>query len=191
MSKRQLWANDNEGAMEFVIPERFVDIRKFRQVPDHQEVFADADTDQSIIVDLNQYQNVADEKAAKYFLDDLAETNEAKNCNVLASGVFTQKEIPNMGSDWYASFVIGEQKISKFNESSAAANTVQLFLVNIRLKKYKTDILITFNVPVQFSETSSSNGKNVLDSETNKGVIQNLLESFKINSYDIFGPPNQ
>ena len=50
MPLRQLYG----GAMSIDIPERFEDISQFRQVPDHQEAFADSNTDSSIIIELNQ-----------------------------------------------------------------------------------------------------------------------------------------
>ena len=37
-----------------------------REVPDNQEVFAHSSHDQSIIIELVEYQNVADDKAAMY-----------------------------------------------------------------------------------------------------------------------------
>lgn len=39
-------------AIRIHIPERFVDISDFRPIPDHQEVFADANVDQSFIIDI-------------------------------------------------------------------------------------------------------------------------------------------
>lgn len=40
------------GAMTAALPLRFVDVSDFRQVPDSQEVFADASSDQSIITEV-------------------------------------------------------------------------------------------------------------------------------------------
>lgn len=54
------------GAMSLEIPSRLVDISAFRQVPDHQEVFADADTDQSVIVEINEYASMDHEEAFTY-----------------------------------------------------------------------------------------------------------------------------
>lgn len=42
------------GAIECNIPAGFDDVSKFRVVPDHQEVYANAETDQSIIVEINE-----------------------------------------------------------------------------------------------------------------------------------------
>lgn len=40
------------GAMTMKIPSRLTDVSDFRPVPDNQEVFADGDTDQSIIIEI-------------------------------------------------------------------------------------------------------------------------------------------
>jgi len=175
--------------MECLLPSRFVELRKFRAVPDHQEVFADASTDQSIIIEINEYQSsVTDEKAAKYFLDDLAEVNEAKTNVLLQTAPLSPKEMPHIprSNETAMSYAIGEQKVAKHRESVAASNTVHIYLANIRLRKFTADILIMFNVPVAFSDQSSSAGLSLVNSETNKQVIGTLLGSFKINSTDIF-----
>ena len=38
--------------MEITIDERYVDISDFRPVPDHQEVFQDAEADQSVTIEV-------------------------------------------------------------------------------------------------------------------------------------------
>jgi hypothetical protein len=36
------------------LPSRFKDLSDFRQVPDHQEVFSDPESDQTVIVEINE-----------------------------------------------------------------------------------------------------------------------------------------
>ena len=43
-------------------------------------------------------------------------------------------------------YILGEQKIAKFNE--ADRNTVQIHIGLFRLPQYETDILISFNDPI-------------------------------------------
>lgn len=66
------------GALAMQIPSRFTDVSDFRQLPNTQEVFADALTDQSIIVEILQ---LADESvanaAAEFHFHSLAHDNEA------------------------------------------------------------------------------------------------------------------
>ena len=40
------------GAITCRIPERYVDVSDFRPIPDHQEVYADGGTDQSVIFEI-------------------------------------------------------------------------------------------------------------------------------------------
>ena len=54
-----------DGAFECVVPKRFEDVSAFRDIPNNQEVFADAETDQSIIIEILEHQAVADDQAAK------------------------------------------------------------------------------------------------------------------------------
>jgi hypothetical protein len=44
----QLWG----GAVLAQLPARFADVSDVREVPDHQEVWADAHTDQSVILEI-------------------------------------------------------------------------------------------------------------------------------------------
>ena len=54
----------------------------FRQIPDHQEVWADADTDQSLIIELNSLdETVADEHAAASDTHAPSRTGEHSNCS--------------------------------------------------------------------------------------------------------------
>lgn len=48
MTRRGLFG----GAIEVQLPERLVDVSNFRPVPDNQEVFADGNTDESVIVEV-------------------------------------------------------------------------------------------------------------------------------------------
>jgi hypothetical protein len=49
------------GAMRIMLCSRFQDLSDFRLIPDHQEVFSDANTDQSVIVEINEMlQDVVD-----------------------------------------------------------------------------------------------------------------------------------
>ena len=60
------------GAIEMHLSERFIDISDFRQVPDHQECFADGARDESVLVELLDFkEEVSDGESARFFFDDL------------------------------------------------------------------------------------------------------------------------
>ena len=63
MIKRMLFG----GAIESVVLQRFEDCSLLRQVPDHQEVFADACSDQSIIVEiLQREEDIPDDQICQF-----------------------------------------------------------------------------------------------------------------------------
>ncbi|KAK3706422.1 hypothetical protein QZH41_018636 [Actinostola sp. cb2023] len=66
------------GAMRALIPSEAKDVSEVRQVPDNQEVFCHPTIDQSIMVDILEYQTqVQNENAAKYHFEDIASCNES------------------------------------------------------------------------------------------------------------------
>ncbi len=67
------------GALGVALPASFVDVSQLRQVPDHQEVWADAASAASAVVEIVEAQgDVADAAAARFFWGDLAEANGAQ-----------------------------------------------------------------------------------------------------------------
>jgi len=100
----------------------------FRQVPNNQEVFADANTDQSVIIEIVEFQEWPNEESAKLFFQDLCESNEAKSAQIFQSGVLTSHDVPNLPPQVAKFYLIGEQTVSKYKESAEAANRVQIYL---------------------------------------------------------------
>ncbi|XP_066517930.1 ran guanine nucleotide release factor [Hoplias malabaricus] len=145
------------GALSAVVPLNAVDVSELREIPDNQEVFAHAQTDQSVIIELMEHQSqVEDAQAARYHFEDLAGSNKAS-----AEGLWEVREVESISlselklqecsSAWLLN---GAQLVSKFNEE--AKNTVNIHLCVFRLPQYTTDILVTFNNPVNISPLSSS-----------------------------------
>ena len=65
------------GAISSLIPKSFEDVSLIRQVPDHQEVFVDKNTEMSLIVELMQAsESIPDDQAAAHYFDDLSLCNE-------------------------------------------------------------------------------------------------------------------
>ena len=57
------------GAIELALPARFVDVSPFRQIPDHQEVFFDGPSDQSVIVEILSFVPQENARAAAYHFE--------------------------------------------------------------------------------------------------------------------------
>lgn len=73
ISERQLFG----GAITCLVPTNFEDVSVIRQVPDHQEVLVDKESEMSLIIELLQYdESVSNDCAARHYFDDLAHFNE-------------------------------------------------------------------------------------------------------------------
>ncbi|URE31933.1 RAN guanine nucleotide release [Musa troglodytarum] len=67
------------GAISSCFPLRFQDVSNIREVPDHQEVFADPDQDGSLIFELLDLKHeVGDGGSAVWFLQDIAREQDAE-----------------------------------------------------------------------------------------------------------------
>lgn len=91
------------GAILVELPTEFVDVSNVRDVPDHQEVFANQDTDQSVIIEILERENSIKkpEDCVAYFFNDLAEHNDCKpedakilTCQNLTNEVNTECDSP-------------------------------------------------------------------------------------------------
>lgn len=177
------------GALSAVMPPNATDISELREIPDNQEVFAHSHTDQSLIVELVEYQSqVADQDAARYHFEDIAGSNKA-----LEPGDFTVTDVVPLSksevslsvcsSAW---MLTGTQCVSKFNEE--ARNVVTLHLGVFRLPQFTTDVLITFNDPLSISLDSSS----ATSAETHKDPwtvldFRRLLDTLTLHNPGLFG----
>lgn len=177
------------GALSAVLPQTATDISKVREIPDNQEVFAHAHTDQSLIVELVEYQGqVADQDAARYHFEDIASSNKALEPGAFeVTGVVplskSEVSLSHCSSAW---MLTGTQCVSKFNED--ARNVVTLHLGLFRLPQFATDVLITFNDPHSISPDSSS----ATSAETHREPwtvldFQRLMQTLTLHNPGLFG----
>lgn len=177
------------GALSAALPCRAKDISELREIPDNQEVFAHPHTDQSMIVELVEYQGqVEDKDAAKYHFEDIASSNKA-----LEPGAFEVTDVVPLSksevslSDCSTAWMLtGVQCVAKFNEE--ARNTVTLHLGLFRLPQFSTEILVTFNDPQRISPDSSS----AASAETHREPwtvvdFQRLLQTLTLHNPGLFG----
>lgn len=177
------------GALSAVLPHSITDVSELREIPDNQEVFAHSHTDQSLIIELVEYQGqVADQDAARYHFEDIAGSNKA-----LEPGAFEVTSVvplskPDLSlSDCSSAWMLtGTQCVSKFNEE--ARNTVTLHLGLLRLPQFSTDVLITFNDPQSISPDSSSAAPSGTHSEPwTVQDFERLLKTLILHNSDLFG----
>ncbi|KAM4748101.1 ran guanine nucleotide release factor isoform 1-T2 [Rhinophrynus dorsalis] len=177
------------GAFSVILPPSFQDVSELREIPDNQEVFAHSVTDQSIIVELLEYQEgMTDPDAARYHFDDVASSNDAEGQSEALSVEplpLAQLTLTNCASAW---LLTGHQQVSKFNEQ--ARNTVNIYMALFRLPQHATDLLVTFNDPCAIDPSSSSAVGGVSETSSNHWTLADfhrLLCSLQLHNPDIFG----
>jgi hypothetical protein len=151
------------------LPSRFLDLSDHRQIPDHQEVYSDPVSDQSIIIEINQY---VEDSNPRIFWDDLADANECQDSNL--------EQIEQFGNCYY---LHGSQKICKSHQDQNALNTVDIKILVIRLENASSDICIYFNSPTQLSVQNGT----ILAPVMEKDFVLSIQRSFKIVDWSLFG----
>eukprot|EP00397_Hematodinium_sp_SG-2012_P043602 GEMP01048499.1.p1 GENE.GEMP01048499.1~~GEMP01048499.1.p1 ORF type:complete len:173 (+),score=39.14 GEMP01048499.1:24-542(+) len=137
------------GAIRLDIPAEFDDVSVIREVPDHQEVYVHRTTNQSLIVEILDYEQVSDDAACNHFFQDLVEANAASTAQIV-------RKVGPLKLEGVTDVVMiceGTQSAAKFGE--AHENVVRTYLAAIRIPQKKTDILVTLNCPEQVHSASS------------------------------------
>lgn len=183
MSETELYG----GAFSAVLPQGANDVSNFRQIPDNQEVFTHAETDQSIIVEIMEYVENTDDIAIKTHFDDLAQGNDVSphDSQIIHTEQISQDKLLSEHFDnaWY---ILGQQNVAKFNED--VKNTINIHMGLIRLSEFSSDILITFNDPINIHPSSSSH--HAVPTHCIRWSVEDfkqLLVSFKLHDTGIFG----
>ncbi|CAL0318260.1 unnamed protein product [Lupinus luteus] len=186
-----------EGKISSTFPHRFQDISNIREVPDHQEVFADPSRDESLIFELLEYKpDVADNGSATWFLQDLAGEQDAEGCVVIEqSGVLEAPGLMYRNTLPVISTAVGQMTISKGRQGREAQNLVKVYLANLRLKGVETDVLITAYEPIvinPLSESADTVGAGVAVPAAQAGckpmdeVFKLAVTSFKVCDWSLF-----
>ncbi|OAY70768.1 ran guanine nucleotide release factor-like [Ananas comosus] len=187
------------GAISSYFPVRFQDISNIREVPDHQEVFADPSRDESLIFELLDLKHeVGDDRSAVWFLRDIAREQDAEETMVLEhSGTLELPGLSCGGAPTIVTTAVGQLAISKGRQGREAHNVVQVYLANLRLKEVSTDVLITAYEPIfinPLSESARTVGAGPTVPAEQSGflpmaeVFKRAVTSFKVHDWNLFGP---
>ncbi|ESO99532.1 hypothetical protein LOTGIDRAFT_213480 [Lottia gigantea] len=175
------------GAMTVILPPQAIDVSQIRDVPDNQEVFTHNVTDQSIIFDILEYIEEPDHQAIQSHFQEVAEYNKASDNDV--TKIISIEEISKdellLTECTKAYYVLGQQKVAKFNET--AKNLMNLHLGLFRLPQFSTDILITSNDPVIISPESSSH--NAIPTSADRWTVMDIkrvITSLKLLDTGLF-----
>ena len=130
------------GAANCDIPRYWVDVALIRDVPSHQEVYADVETEDSVIVEILEYEKIEDRSAGAFFFNDLARADSSVASSIDSSRSLVISSTQLLGSTASTVYVEGVQEKSKSDRSSIA-KPVMVFMTVIRAVEYDSDILVT------------------------------------------------
>ncbi|RNF27581.1 Ran-binding protein [Trypanosoma conorhini] len=194
------------GAIRCRLPATAADVSDFRQVPDTQEVYAEAETGTCIIVELLARQaDVRDEDCGAFFFADLARANDC------GGGDFTlDVQRPLAPADYphvaqlpagaapasgrrcaYGCLAHGVQRISKYTNERGRENEVFVALAVLRFPpSVSSDVLLSVSAP-QWIHPESSEARVVRQlrgREEVLAVLRRALLSFEVRDWSLFVP---
>ncbi|PHH71669.1 hypothetical protein CDD82_6384 [Ophiocordyceps australis] len=173
---------------------------KLRQVPDNQEVWIDKDGYTSIIFEITERVGgpgsgpEIDGRAMTTHLEDMmgSDINSVRIWNT-AETDFTRLE-GNPPAYTLIATQTPQVKSSSRDQPSSAPDFTAIIMTIVRLQRYKTDILITINVP----HISGEYDQDDVDLELGKkgkligdavDYSVHIWKSFKIKDSSLFGEP--
>lgn len=192
------------GAMSCAIPDSMTDISTFRQVPDHQEVYADEETGATLIVELLSRQpHVSDDHAPSFYFNDLAQDNGCTpaEVSVTTAGTLPPSAYPHLATlpqgrsggrgcaCTYACLTTGYQRVSKFTNESGKANEVFVGLAVLRFPPpVSTEVLVSLSA-LHWIHPESSEAKVVtklLSEEERAVILHRAVASLQVHDWGLF-----
>lgn len=167
------------GALSVSVPSEFADVSKIREIPDNQEVFAHAETDRSLIVELLEMETDIPQEfpnPAAYHFSVLSKDSQAIEAAVNECGQLDPAEFPGLISgdpNVSISTAFGMHLVSKFRDDDSKANRVGVYMICVRLPRGTTDLLMVFNDPVEIHVQSSSSLLGSTVANPNDNVLAN------------------
>jgi Ran-interacting Mog1 protein len=215
MIERQLFG----GALSCQIPADWIDVSDIRQVPDHQECWRDDGDGTSapslLVVEILEWQpEIANENAAAYYFQNLAEANDATGPG---KAQFTQQQHQQQQEQQEPSssllqmigqgqlpasaaqcFGTGYQKVAMGREFDMAGNRrhqevhwIRIEICVIRLPHVGTDLLVTLSTPSnaslhQSNTIAATNGDvDICDEPTD--LFRQIMSTLRIRDWSLFG----
>ncbi|URE31936.1 RAN guanine nucleotide release [Musa troglodytarum] len=120
------------GAISSCFPLRFQDVSNIREVPDHQEVFADPDQDGSLIFELLDLKHeVGDGGSAVWFLQDIAREQDAEE--TMHSGTLEAVGLTSLNGPAIVTTAVSQMATAKGRQGRETHNLVRVvYLANLR-----------------------------------------------------------
>ncbi|GET88813.1 ran-binding protein, putative [Leishmania tarentolae] len=200
------------GAMRICLPHAMADVSDFRQVPDNQEVYTDAGTGASVIVELLARQaEVCNSEAGAFFYHDLAKDNGCALENISQEETCTlppsmyphlaTPTAPTKPADGgpvvapqpcdFACLTTGLQRISKYTNEKGKENDVFVGLAVLRFTPpVSTEILVSVSCPAWLHPESSEARvvKRLLTEKERMQLLHTAVTSLEILEWGLFVP---
>mmetsp|Transcript_5567 Transcript_5567/g.16614 ORF Transcript_5567/g.16614 Transcript_5567/m.16614 type:complete len:196 (+) Transcript_5567:85-672(+) len=180
------------GALHIHVPKEFDDISSVREVPDNQEVYADAATDRSIIIEVLEAVECGDQDAARWHFHNLAEEMQVLNEDLVeATSIGPDTSTLTNRSGTVGSIALGRVAVAKYRDSAEKANVVNLFVACFRIKDVATDLLISLNDPIFIHNESSSAKEGAVvmtgdNLQVKADMFKSIVSSLRIDDYTLF-----
>nr|XP_025720119.1 ran guanine nucleotide release factor isoform X1 [Callorhinus ursinus] len=175
------------GAFSASLPPGALDVSDLRPVPDNQEVFCHRLTDQSLVVELLELQaHVQGVDAARYHFEDVGGVQGARAMQVDSVQPLPLENLALRSFCQEAWVLSGKQQVAKENQQVAKDVTAHQAL--LRLPRYQTDLLLTFNDPPPDNRLSLD-PENLSLPPWSLGDFEQLVTSLTLHDPNIFGPP--
>jgi len=168
------------------------------------------------VIEILEYQiNVANADACSYFLNDLAETNEASSLHIIESSNsivnlrpddddthdsemkmawFPNLSVPasKMGEQCCACIARGSQKVAQGGREGSSANNINdaqwidVEICVMRLPTVQTDLLITLSTPQRSDAVRSDADAGAVGQKDSGTLLQQILKTVNIKDWSLF-----
>lgn len=182
------------GAITTSMPDGFDDMSKIREIPDNQEVFSQASTDRSVIVELLEQHDVAPPTLpAAFHVSSIAEDSSASSAHTHQTRTLPSEDFPALLADdpqLSVSIAYATHRVAKFRDVDEHASQVDVYLACVRLPRATTDLLVVFNDPVALHPAGSSarSGSSVAPTDadsTRDAILRLALSTLKIHDWSL------
>jgi hypothetical protein len=151
-------------------------------VPDNQEVYVDSTTEATLILEILEYSQVADDQACLYLFNDLADSNGAYDpayCEVLAIRPIPASEAPLLDPSWPKYLLKGTQSIVTDRHPEAPRKPVLVYLFLVRLGQVTSDLLFSVSLP---AESSSEAAISITEAH-----LMHFISTLCVKDFGLFG----
>ena len=181
-----------DGVMSCVIPDRYMRLADLHDLPENQEIFTDPFHDSHIVFELMEpFQDAPFEESAKFYFEDLAESNEATSYQFIDWGVGAKDLFPHLPQYFQTSYAFGVQHVKRPTDpEDAGEHEITVFTYCIRIEDWNSygvadganhvDLVISFNCPVKFAINASNAHCKVLPFVENEFVRNQVASTFKL-----------